>query len=64
MILDDYKARKIAEKLGLSITGTLGVIVKAKKNGIIESVKPILIELKGTNFRISSELEAAILFEA
>lgn len=30
LILDDFKARKIADKLGLTYTGTLGVILKAK----------------------------------
>lgn len=29
IILDDIKARKIAEKLGLTYTGTIGIIVKA-----------------------------------
>lgn len=42
LILDDYKARKIVEQLGLSYTGTIGVIVKAKLNGLIPSIKPIL----------------------
>ena len=35
IILDDYRARKIAEKLKLNYTGTIGVIVKAKSKGII-----------------------------
>ncbi len=38
IILDDYKARKIAERLGITITGTIGVIVKAKLSGIIPSI--------------------------
>lgn len=42
VILDDYKARIVAEKMGLQITGTLGAIIKAKKNGIIESIRPAL----------------------
>jgi predicted nucleic acid-binding protein len=46
IILDDYKARRIAEKLGLEITGTLGVIIKAKQKGVIKSVKPYLAKLK------------------
>ncbi|MCX6274765.1 MAG: DUF3368 domain-containing protein [Bacteroidetes bacterium] len=45
-LLDDYKARKIAEHLGLEITGTLGVIIKAKLNGIITSVKPYLEKIR------------------
>src|SRR5659263_231894 len=40
LILDDYKARKVANHLGLNFTGTIGVIVKAKLSGKIESIKP------------------------
>jgi len=64
LILDDYKARKIAEKLGLNITGTIGVIIKAKLKGIIPSIKPVLMKIKQTNFRISIELELSALKEA
>lgn len=61
LIIDDYKARKIAEKLALSFTGTIGVIVKAKKLGLIPSIKPILEKIKQTNFRLSDELELQAL---
>ena len=57
IILDDYRARKIAEKLKLNYTGTIGVIVKAKSKGIIPSVKPILDKILLTNFRLSDEIE-------
>jgi predicted nucleic acid-binding protein len=57
IILDDYKARKTADQLGLHITGTIGVIVKAKLNGVITSIKPILSKIRTTDFRLSSELE-------
>jgi len=57
VILDDYKARKIAEQLGIQFTGTIGVIVKAKITGIIPSIKPILTKLKATNFRLSPDIE-------
>lgn len=64
LILDDFKARKIAQQLGLTITGTIGVIVKAKLTGKIPSIKPYLDKIKITNFRISSEIEAQALKEA
>jgi len=64
LILDDLQARTFAEKLGIVITGTLGVIIKAKLNGIIPSVKPLLAKIKQTNFRISSALEEIVLKEA
>lgn len=64
IILDDNKARKIANQLGLNITGTIGVIVKAKLNGIIPSIKPILSKIRLTDFRLTIELELLALKEA
>ncbi len=64
VILDDWKARKVAERLGLSVTGTLGVIIKAKNSGMISSIKPYLDKIRETNFRISEELEQIALKEA
>lgn len=61
LILDDYKARKIAEQLGISITGTIGVIIKAKLEGIVPSIKPLLEKIKQTNFRLSTEIELQAL---
>ncbi len=64
VILDDYKARKIAERLGVTLTGTIGVIIKAKLNGTISSIKPILEKIKQTDFRLSAEIETQALKEA
>ena len=64
IILDDYKARKIADQLGLVFTGTIGVIIKAKLNGIILSIKPLLEKIKQTDFRLSAEIELQALKEA
>jgi predicted nucleic acid-binding protein len=60
-ILDDLKARKLAQKLNLKITGTLGIIIKARKKNIISSTKKVLNKLKNEGFRISKELEKEIL---
>ena len=64
LILDDYKARRVAESLGFKITGTLGVIIKAKLEGHISSVKLILEGIKKTNFRFTPQLEQQVLLEA
>ncbi len=64
LILDDLKARKVAHNLGLLITGTIGVVIKAKLCGIIPSIKPIINKIKISNFRISEELERKALKEA
>ncbi len=64
VILDDWKARIIAERLGVTVTGTIGVLIKAKHTGIIPSIKPFLYKIRETNFRISEELEQIALREA
>ena len=64
LIIDDLKGRKFAHQLGLTIIGTIGVIVDAKLVGIIPSVKPILAKIKSTNFRITEQLELLILKRA
>lgn len=61
LILDDLKARKMANSLQIRITGTLGVIIKAKHSGVLNKVKPILNQLQKTNFRISQKLINEIL---
>ena len=42
--------RGYAKELGLNLTGTLGILLKAKEVGLINSVKDLLSELmvKGT----------------
>ena len=64
IILDDYKARRIAAQLGITFTGTIGVIIKAKLKGIIPSIKPLLEMIKQTDFRLSADIELQALKEA
>lgn len=45
LIMDDNAAKKTAKYLGLSVTGTLGVVLKAKQAGLIENVKDVLDQL-------------------
>jgi predicted nucleic acid-binding protein len=64
VIMDDFKARKIAERLGITFTGTLGIIIKAKLQGIIPSVQPFLEKIQRTNFRLSAVIVQQALREA
>lgn len=61
LILDDLKGRKEAEKLGFRITGTLGILFKAKKQGLIAELKTYVEKLKVAGFRLSSKIEEDIL---
>jgi predicted nucleic acid-binding protein len=64
LILDDYKARKTAEKLSVQLTGTFGVLLRAKRQGLVPAVKPLLEQIRQTNFRFSAALEMAVLKQA
>ncbi len=55
-VLDDLAARKFAKAFGISLRGTIGVIVVAKKRGIISYVKPLLKKLIEVDFRIDDRL--------
>lgn len=64
LIIDDHRARKVAAKLKLNYTGTIGVVIKAKLTGIIHSIKPLLQKIKHTDFRLTDEIEQQALKEA
>ena len=64
IILDDLKARTVAQKLGIEITGTIGVIVKAKQNGVISSIKPYLDKIRKNGFHLTVEIEKQALLIA
>lgn len=56
LVLDDKKARRIAQQIGIKIIGTVGVLLRAKAKGVISEVKSILDELNAVDFRISPKL--------
>ena len=64
LIIDDLKGRKVAERLKLKYSGTFGLILKAKQEGILTNIRPIINKIIQTNFRFSENLLETILREA
>lgn len=64
LIIDDLKGRKVADKLGIHYSGTFGLILKAKQEGIVKTIRPILSKIAQTDFRFSQSLLDTILKEA
>ncbi len=64
LIIDESKGRKISQELGINITGTLGVLLTAKKKGVITSIKPLVNKINSTNFRLSEDLIHKVLLLA
>lgn len=61
LILDDALARRVAENLQIPFTGTLGLLLDAKRSGLISSVAPFLEQLQDLRFRLSTGARSVIL---
>lgn len=60
-VLDDALARQIAGVLQLRVTGTLGVLIDAKRAGLISEIGPQLDQLHSLGFRLAAHTRAAVL---
>jgi predicted nucleic acid-binding protein len=56
VILDDRSARQFAIAYGLQPTGTLGILLLARQDGLIPALKTPLDALRESGFRISEAL--------
>jgi len=62
LLIDERRGRAEADRLGVKITGLLGILVEAKRKNLIVTVKPLMDALIATSeFRVSSALYKQIL---
>jgi len=61
LVVDDLKGRKEAERLGLKITGTLGILFRMKQMGKLSVLKPYLEVLQTVGFRVAPAVIEKIL---
>jgi uncharacterized protein len=61
VILDDALARRFAQRLRLPLTGTLGLLLKAKQNRTIDRIAPYLTRLEALGFRLDASTRADVL---
>lgn len=62
LIMDEKTGRAIAQREGLSIIGTLGILLEAKKQKHLDLVAPVMLDLQATaRFRISPALFQEVL---
>lgn len=64
VLLDEMPARRLAERLGLPLVGTLGMLLIAKRGGLIEAIREPMDTLRRTGFRMSTGLYEYLLQEA
>ena len=62
LLIDERLGRREATRLGLPITGVLGILLVAKRRRLIPAVQPVMDALVNqAGFRVSSQLYAAVL---
>jgi predicted nucleic acid-binding protein len=61
LIIDEKHGRECANRLNIPVTGTVGILLRAKQLGIISEVAPFLERLVNTNSWLSQSLLAEAL---
>jgi predicted nucleic acid-binding protein len=58
VLIDDYRARRTAEALHITATGTAGVLVRAKRERLITAVTPLIQQMRNNGYYISETILA------
>ncbi|KHG41617.1 MAG: DUF3368 domain-containing protein [Aphanizomenon flos-aquae KM1D3_PB] len=61
LLIDEKAARKVAMARKLPLIGTVGVLLLAKRRGVLASVKDVLDEMQAQGMRISDRLYVQVL---
>lgn len=64
VLIDEKLARGFAEMRGLTLSGSLGVLLEAKKSGIISTVKPLLEKMLANRRYLSEKIILDLLKSA
>ena len=64
VLLDERRARRYATRMSLPVSGTLGVLLLAKQEGLIEAVRPLISDLIATGLYVHHDLVDKITFLA
>ncbi|MGB5300463.1 MAG: DUF3368 domain-containing protein [Thiogranum sp.] len=60
LLIDERKGRAIANRRGVPVVGIAGVLLAAKKRGLIDAVMPILQNMEQAGYRMSAGLTKEI----
>ena len=61
VLMDDKAGRRMAVNAGVPVIGTVGVLVLAKRKGLVSLVTPLLEELVSSGYFLSEEIIVAAL---
>ena len=61
VVIDDRLARQYARQLRIRLTGTLGVLLEAKRRKLIPAIRPVIDDLSRLGFRLHPRTHEAVL---
>lgn len=65
LLIDERKGRRTAQEMGVKTIGLMGILIKAKNQGLLEKIAPVLEDLtQVAGFWISDKLKEEILILA
>lgn len=64
VVMDDQAGRRAARRRGLQVIGTAGLLVEAKKAGLVPAVAPFMAIMRDHGLWISDDLVAEVLARA
>lgn len=64
VLMDEKKGRRKLEQMGIRKIGTLGVLLKAKQAGMLDTIRPDVERLRRQGFSVSQAVTDAVLAAA
>ncbi|MBI3462000.1 MAG: DUF3368 domain-containing protein [Planctomycetes bacterium] len=64
LLVDERRCRTLATQMGIPIIGLLGVLLLARKQGIVGSIKDTILELRATGFYLDDAVVRTVLLAA
>jgi predicted nucleic acid-binding protein len=61
LLVDDRRARQLAVELGRPVVGTLGLLLRAREDGVIPTLRPLIEQLQSSGYYLPAGLVQEIL---
>ncbi|MCI5145324.1 MAG: DUF3368 domain-containing protein [Candidatus Electrothrix sp. AR3] len=63
VLMDELTGRKVAQSLDLTVTGTVGILIRAKQKQLIPAVGPVLEKMRHCGIRYSERFMRTVLHQ-
>lgn len=61
LLIDELQGRQVAQERGVQVVGTMGILLQAKRAGLIQRVQPSIDHIRNHGYALSNALIAQVL---